>query len=54
MQLLEFRCNQFVEEFMYGNLRKQPLVKHWEGDTMTIDITRKVPPGDSFYQWYGR
>jgi len=54
IQLLEFRCNEFVEEFMYGNLRKQPLVKHWEGDTMTIDITRKVPPGDLFYQWYGR
>jgi hypothetical protein len=54
MQLLEFRCNEFVEEFMYGNLRKQPLVKHWEGDTMSIDITRKVPPGDSFYQWYGK
>jgi hypothetical protein len=28
------------------------LVRHWEIDTMTIDITRKVPPGDSFYQWY--
>src|SRR6516225_8172997 len=53
IQLLEFRCNEFVEEFMYGNLRKTPLVKHWEGDTMTIDITRKVPPGDLFYQWYG-
>ncbi len=54
MQLLEFRCNEFAEEFMYGNLRKQQLVKHWEGDTMSVDITRKVPPGDSFYQWYGR
>ena len=54
MQLLEFRCNEFVEEFMYGNLRKEPLVKSWEGDTMRIDITRKVPPGDLFYQWYGR
>jgi hypothetical protein len=54
MQLLEFRCNEFVEEFMYGNLRKQQLVKHWEGDTMTVDITRKVPPGDGFYQWYGK
>jgi hypothetical protein len=52
MQLLEFRCNEFVEEFMYGNLRKRPLVTHWEGDTMTIDVTRKVPPGDSFYEWY--
>jgi hypothetical protein len=54
MQLLEFRCNEFVEEFMYGNLRKQPLVKHWEGDTISIDVTRKVPPGDAFYQWYGK
>ena len=54
MQLLEFRCNEFVEEFMYGNLRRQPLVKRWEGDTMTVEITRKVPPGDLFYQWYGR
>jgi len=52
MQLLEFRCNEFVEEFMYGNLRKEPLVKHWEGETMAIDITRKVPPGDRFYEWY--
>jgi hypothetical protein len=54
MQLLEFRCNEFAEEFMYGNLRKQQLVKHWEGDTIVVDITRKVPPGDAFYQWYGR
>src|SRR5438270_547050 len=54
MQLLEFRCNEFVEEFMYGHLRKEPLVKHWESETMTVDITRKVPAGDRFYQWYGR
>ena len=54
MQLLDFRCNEFVEEFMYGGLRKQQLVKHWEGETMAIDITRKVPPGDRFYQWYGK
>jgi hypothetical protein len=53
MQLLEFRCNEFVEEFMYGGLRKQQLVKHWEGETMAIDITRKVPAGDRFYDWYG-
>ena len=52
MQLLDFHCSEFVEEFMYGNLRKHQLVKHWEGETMSIDITRKIPPGDSFYQWY--
>jgi hypothetical protein len=54
IQLLDFRCTEFVEEFMYGHLRKQQLVKHWEGETMAVDITRKVPPGDRFYQWYGR
>ena len=52
MQLLEFRCNEFVEEFMYGSLRKQQLVKHWEGEMMSVDITRKIPQGDQFYQWY--
>jgi hypothetical protein len=54
MQLLEFRCNEFVEEFMYGNLRKEQLVRRWEGETMTIDVTRKVPPGDRFYEWYSK
>jgi hypothetical protein len=54
MQLLEFRCTEFVEEFMFGNLRKEQLVKHWEGETMAVDITRKIPPGDRFYEWYSR
>jgi hypothetical protein len=51
-QLLEYQCIQFVEEFLYGNLRKTPLVTHWEGETMSIDIKRKVPPGDAFYAWF--
>jgi hypothetical protein len=42
-QLIEFRCQEFVEELMFGHLRKQQLVKHWESPTMNIDITRKVP-----------
>jgi hypothetical protein len=54
MELLEYRCIEFVEEFLYGNLRKQQLVKRWEGDTMIVDITRKVPPGDKLYEWYRR
>jgi hypothetical protein len=41
-QLLEYPCVEFVEEFMYGDARKQQLVKHWEGDSMVIDITRKM------------
>jgi hypothetical protein len=54
MELLEYRCIEFAEEFLFGNLRKQPLVKHWEGETMNVDITRKIPPGDKLYEWYRR
>jgi hypothetical protein len=52
MQLLEYRCTEFAEEFLYGHVRKEQLVKHWEGETMVVDITRKVPPGDKFYEWF--
>jgi hypothetical protein len=54
MELLEYRCIEFVEEFLFGNLRKEQLVKRWEGDTIVVDITRKVPPGDKLYDWYRR
>jgi len=53
-QLMEYRCIEFVEEFLFGNLRKQQLVKRWEGDTLIVDITRKVPPGDKLNDWYRR
>jgi len=53
-QLMEYRCIEFVEEFLFGNLRKQQLVKRWEGDTIIVDITRKVPPGDKLHEWYRR
>ena len=52
MQLLEYRCTEFAEEFLYGHVRKDPLVTRWEGETMIVDITRKVPPGDRFYEWF--
>ncbi len=52
IQLLEYQCIPFVDEFLYGNLRKTPLVTHWEGETMSIDVTRKVPQGDAFYAWF--
>ncbi len=51
-QLMEFRCVPMVEETMYGHLRKNQLVKHWEGATMNVDITRKIPPGDSVFERY--
>jgi hypothetical protein len=51
-QLVDFRCVEMVEELLYGHLRKEQLVKHWEGATMNIDITRKIPPGEDVYQRY--
>jgi hypothetical protein len=53
-QLIEYRCIDFAEEFMYGNLRKKQLVKHWEGDTLIVDIKRKVPAGEKLHEWYRR
>ena len=49
-RLLEFRCAEFVEETMFGHLRKEPLVTRWEGETMIVDITRKVPDEDVLYR----
>ena len=43
-QLLDYPCVEFVEEFMYGHARKKPLVTHWEGETIIVDIKRKIPP----------
>jgi hypothetical protein len=49
MQLSEFKCVEFVEELMYGHLRKEQLVRNWEGGTLSVNITRKVPPPDERY-----
>ena len=51
-ELTDFRCVEMVEETLYGHLRKQQLVKHWEGNTMNVDITRKIPPGEAVYERY--
>jgi hypothetical protein len=48
--LMEFRCIEFVEETFLGHLRKNQLVKHWEGDTIILDVTRRVPEGDKRYE----
>jgi hypothetical protein len=53
-QLYEYHCIDFVEEFLYGHLRKQQLVRRWEGDNMVVEITRKIPPEDRLYQRIGR
>ena len=52
--VLDYPCIEFAEEFMYGHLRKSQLVKHWEGETLIVDITRKIPPGDRLHEWYRR
>ena len=49
-QLMEFRCPEMAEETVLGHLRKQQLVRRWDGETMRIDITRKVPPRDRVYE----
>src|SRR5438309_380505 len=49
-QLMEYKCVELVEETFLGHLRKQQLVKHWEGDSIVIDVTRKIPAGDKLYE----
>jgi hypothetical protein len=49
-QLMEFQCKEMVEETLLGHLRKQQLVKHWEGNNMIVDITRRIPPGEKVYE----
>jgi hypothetical protein len=51
-QLVDFRCVEMVEETMLGHLRKQQLVKTWTGNTMRVDITRIIPPGEAVYERY--
>jgi hypothetical protein len=52
LEITDFRCVEMVEETMYGHLRKEQLVKHWEGKTMDIDIKRKIPPGEEVHERY--
>lgn len=51
-RLSDFRCVEMVEETMYGHLRAEQLVKHWEGKTIVVDITRKIPPGEEVHERY--
>jgi hypothetical protein len=48
-QLMDFNCVELVEETFLGHLRKNQLVKHWEGETLIVDITRRIPPLDKLY-----
>ena len=50
--LLENRCIDSVEEFLYGGLRREPLATHWESETMIVDVQRRVPEGEALYKWW--
>jgi hypothetical protein len=44
-RLMEFKCVEMTEESRLGYLRKEPLIKRWEGQSTIVDITRKsIPP----------
>jgi hypothetical protein len=49
-RLLEFKCVEMAEERNLGYMRKTPLVKRWEGQTMIVDITRKSLPETVTYE----
>ena len=49
-ELMDYHCVELVEETFLGHLRKEQLVKRWEGDTIIVDITRKIPPLNDLYK----
>ena len=49
-QLMDFKCVELVEETFLGHLRKDQLVTQWDGATMTVEITRFLPPLDKLYE----
>jgi hypothetical protein len=46
-QLMEFRCQEFVEELVFGHLRREQLTKTWVGTTLEVDIKRRVPTDEN-------
>ena len=49
-ELMDYHCVEMVEETFLGHLRKEQLVRRWEGDTIIVDITRKIPPLNDLYK----
>ena len=48
--LMDYRCLELVEETFLGHVRKNQLVKRWEGETLILDVTRRIPPEDRRYE----
>jgi hypothetical protein len=52
-RIIPFRCMEMVEETFLGHLRKETLVRRWEGKTMVLDVTRRVPASETeLYELY--
>ena len=53
-QLMEFRCQEFVEELVFGHLRREQLTKTWSGTTLDVNIVRRVPSeeGVLYQKWW--
>ena len=52
-RLMEFKCVDMTEENRLGYLRKEQLVKRWEGQTTIVEITRKnLPPSVGYEERY--
>lgn len=51
-QIMDFRCVEMVEETLYGHLRKEQFIKPFVGKTMTVTVTRTIPPGEEVYERY--
>jgi len=49
-RLMEFKCVEMTEENRLGYLRKEQLVKRWEGQTTIVEITRKELPPSVTYE----
>jgi hypothetical protein len=49
-ELMDYDCVEIVEETFLGHLRKEQLVERWEGDTIIVDITRKIPSLNDLYK----
>ncbi len=49
-RLMEFKCVEMTEENRLGYLRKEQLVKRWEGQTTIVEITRKELPTSVTYE----
>jgi hypothetical protein len=49
-QLMEFQCREMAEELFSRIYARTNSSSSWEGRTMRVEVTRKVPPGNPVYK----